>query len=84
MNKRSFKAKVKKARTLTKEIEQLKYGIFGVDGFKDVLFEGTNSDNLQDAISCYIDYGEGVMSVPVDNDDEIAEALWAGYQKQLK
>lgn len=84
MNKRSFKAKVKKARALTKEIEQLKYDIFRDVNLENVSFEGINSDNLYDAINCFIDYGEGLMSVPVDNDDEIVEALWIGYQKQLK
>ena len=75
MNKRSFKAKVLKARDLTKEIEQLKHEIFGYDSFKDVPFEGVNSDNLQDAINCFIDYGEGVISVPNDDENAIAEAL---------
>lgn len=84
MNKRSFKAKVLKARALTKEIEQLKYEIFGVDSLEDVPFEGINSDNLRDAINCFIDYGEGVMSAPIDNDDEIIEALWLGFREQLK
>lgn len=51
MNKRSFKAKVLKARALTKEIEQLKHEIFGIDSLEDVPFEGINSDNLRDAIN---------------------------------
>lgn len=83
MNKRSFKAKVLKARNLTKEIEQLKHEIFGDASFGDVPFDGTNSDNLQDTINCFIDYGEGVMSAPIDNDDAIVDALWIGYQKHL-
>lgn len=83
MNKRNFKAKVKKARALTKEIEQLKHEIFGIDSLEDVPFEGINSDNLRDAINCFIDYGEGVMSAPIDNDDAIVDALWFRYQKHL-
>lgn len=83
MNERSFRTKVLKARALTKEIEQLKYEIFGIDSLEDVHFEGINSDNLRDAINCFIDYGEGVMSAPIDNDDAIVDALWVGYQKHL-
>lgn len=83
MNKRSFKAKVSKARALTKEIEQLKYDIFRDVNLENVPFEGINSDNLYDAINCFIDYGEGVISIPVDNEDEIIEALWHRYQEHL-
>jgi hypothetical protein len=83
MNKRSFKAKVKRARELTKEIEQLKYDIFRDVNLENVPFEGINSDNLYDAINCFIDYGEGVISIPVDNEDEIIEALWYGYREHI-
>lgn len=83
MNKRSFEAKVKKARALTKEIEQLKYDIFRDANLEGIPFEGINSDNLYDAINCYIDYGEGVISTPVDDEDAIIEALWLGYQKHI-
>lgn len=83
MNKRSFKSKVSKARALTKEIEKLKYDIFRDVNLENVPFEGINSDNLYDAINCFIDYGEGVMSAPVDDEDAIMEALWLGYQKHI-
>ena len=83
LNKRSFKSKVSKARSLTEEIEQLKYDIFRDVNLENVSFEGINSDNLYDAINCFIDYGEGVMSTPVDDEDAIIEALWLGYQKHI-
>lgn len=83
MNKRSFKSKVSKARALTKEIEKLKYNIFRDVNLENVPFEGINSDNLYDSINCFIDYGEGVMSVSVDSEDEIIESLWRGYQEHL-
>lgn len=84
MNKRSFKAKVKKARKLSLELDQICSDLYGVDGLDNAPFQGVNAENLQDAITCFIRYGEGVLSVPNDDEDEIIEALWQGYQEQLK
>lgn len=84
MNKRSFKAKVKKARKLSLELDQIYSDLYGVDGLENVPFRGVNAENLQDAITCFIRYGEGVASVPNDDEDEIIEALWLGYQERLK
>lgn len=84
MNKRNFKAKVKKARKLSLGLDQIYSDLYGVDGLENVPFRGVNAENLQDAITCFIRYGEGVVSVPNDNEDEIIEALWLGYQEQLK
>lgn len=84
MNKRSFKAKVKKARKLSLELDQICSELLGVDGLENVPFQGVDAENLQEAITCFIRYGEGVLSVPNDDEDEIIEALWLGYQKQLK
>ena len=84
MNKRSFKAKVKKARKLSLELDQIYSDLYGVDGLENVPFRGVNAENLQDAITCFIRYGEGLVSVPNDNEDEIIEDLWFGYQEQLK
>lgn len=84
MNKRSFKAKVKKARALTKEIQKLENGILENVDLEGVPFDGINSDDLLEAITCFIVYGEGVASVPNDDEDEIIDALWLGYQEQLK
>lgn len=75
MNKRSFKAKVKKARKLSLELDQICSDLFGVDGLENVSFQGVDAENLQDAITCFIRYGEGVASVPNGNEDEIIEAL---------
>lgn len=84
MNKRNFKAKVKKARKLSLELDQIYSDLYGVDGLENVPFRGVNAENLQDAITCFIRYGEGVVSVTNDDEDEIIEALWLGYQEQLK
>lgn len=84
MNKRSFKAKVKKARKLSLELDQICSELFGVDGLENVPFQGVDAENLQEAITCFISYGEGVLSIPNDDEDEIIEALWLGYQEQLK
>lgn len=84
MNKRSFKAKVKKARKLSLELDQICSELLGVDGLENVPFHGVDAENLQEAITCFISYGEGVASVPNDDEDKIIEALWLGYQEQLK
>lgn len=84
MNKRSFKAKIKKARKLSLELDQICSELLGVEGLENVPFQGVDAENLQEAITCFISYGEGVASVPNNDEDEIIDALWLGYREQLK
>lgn len=45
-----------KASCLKDELSNKIQGIFDL---RDIPYEGVNADNLYDALSCFIDYGEG-------------------------
>lgn len=54
---------IAKVRKQTEKASFLKDELFnkiqGVFSLRDVPYAGINADNLYDALSCFIDYGEG-------------------------
>lgn len=74
MTKKEFFTKLKNARSRMKLVERLELEL--LDGFdlEDVPFKGTNSTNLEEAISCYIFYGELPLSGKLED-------FWEVYKK---
>ena len=67
-------SKLEKARELELKKQKVKAEILQDYPLKDIPFEAINSENLQDALLCYMDYGETPMS---DN----VEDFWVAYLK---
>ena len=75
LNKNDFTKKLKEARACQLLIERCLSEIFGfADNFENIPFQAANSDNLYEAIQCYINYGE--MPVSGNFDD-----FWKSYKK---
>ncbi|HEM3504887.1 TPA: hypothetical protein U1B13_000822 [Streptococcus suis] len=76
MTKQEFLRKLKQARKKTLEVQDIKAEI--LDGFdlEDVPFSADNSKNLDEAIQCFIDYGELPISQNLDD-------FWIAYQSSV-
>lgn len=70
-------SKLEKARELELKKQKLQSEILQDHPLEDIPFKASNSTNLQDALLCYIDYGETPMS---DN----IEDFWEAYRKAVK
>lgn len=78
LTKRQFMSKLEKARELEIKKQKLKDEILQDYELSVVPFdEAVDSDNLEEAILCYVDYGETPMS---DN----VEDFWEAYRKAVK
>lgn len=77
LTKRQFMSKLEKARELELKKQKLQAEILQDYPLKDIPFEAINSENLQDALLCYMEYGETPMS---DN----VEDFWEAYRKAVK
>ena len=74
LTKNEFIKKLKKARASQLLLEQLIEEIFLNYDLEEVPFKASNSDNLGDAIQCYIHYGEMPLSENLDD-------FWESYKK---
>ena len=70
-------SKLEKARELELKKQKLQTEILQDYPLEDIPFQASNSTNLQDALLCYVDYGETPMS---DN----VEDFWEVYRKAVK
>ena len=70
-------SKLEKMRELELKKQKLQSEILQDYPLEDIPFEAINSDNLQHAILCYVDYGETPMS-------ENMEDFWEAYRKAVK
>lgn len=78
LTKNEFYKKLKEARACQLLIERRLSEIFGFgNNFEDIPFQGDNSDNLDEAIQCYIHYGEMPMSGDLDD-------FWNSYKNHFK
>ncbi|AXQ78551.1 hypothetical protein DDV21_005370 [Streptococcus chenjunshii] len=78
LNKQEFNRKMRRARRLTEQVIQLKWEILSNDELLTP-FKGINSTTLDEAINCYIDYGE----LPLSNHfDDFYEAYKRAYEEQ--
>lgn len=77
LTKRQFMSKLEKARELELKKQKLQAEILQDYPLEDIHFEAINSENLKDALLCYMDYGETPMS---DN----IEDFWEAYCKAVK
>lgn len=74
-----FLQTLKDARSRVMLLDRLKSSILdntAVD-LETVPFEGSNSTNLDEAIQCYIDYGELPLSGEIED-------FWQAYEQVLK
>ena len=74
LTKNEFIKKLKEARASQLLVEQRIEEIFLNYDLKGVHFNANNSDNLGDAIQCYIHYGEMPLSENLDD-------FWESYKK---
>ena len=74
LTKNEFIKKLKKARASQLLLEQLIEEILLNYDLEEVPFKANNSDNLGDAIQCYIHYGEMPLSENLDD-------FWESYKK---
>ena len=58
LTKEDFMSKLKEARRLTIAKNILMKSILGNYDFGDVPFEAQNAGNLEEALQCYVNYGE--------------------------
>ncbi|MBF0778160.1 hypothetical protein [Streptococcus cuniculi] len=77
MTKKEFFAKLKNARSRMKLVQRLESELLDGLDLEDVPFCGTNSTNLQNAISCYIHYGELPLSGKLED-------FWEPYKKAVE
>ena len=74
LTKNVFMKKLKEARASQLLIERLTNEIFSDYDLDAIPFSASNSDNLGEAIQCYIHYGEMPLSGNIDD-------FWKSYKK---
>ena len=74
LTKNEFMKKLKEARASQLLIERLTNEIFSDYDLDAIPFSASNSDNLGEAIQCYIHYGEMPLSGNIDD-------FWKSYKK---
>ena len=77
LTKSEFIKKLKEARASRLLIDRILNEIFDGNNFEHVHFEADNSDNLDEAIQCYVNYGEMPISKNLDD-------FWNCYKKNRK
>lgn len=76
LTKEEFLSKLQEARELTVIRQGLIDDIFGDYDFEDVTFKALDASNLDEAIQCYVNYGE----LPVSGN---LEDFWEAYNKAV-
>ena len=76
LTKNEFMKKLKEARASQLLIERRMNEIFSNYNLDAMPFSATNSDNLEEAIQCYIHYGEMPLSENLDD-------FWESYKKSV-
>ena len=76
LTKNEFMKKLKEARASQLLIERLTNEIFSDYDLDAIPFSASNSDNLGEAIQCYIHYGEMPLSENLDD-------FWESYKKSV-
>lgn len=78
-DRKLFLSTLKNARSRAILLARLKSSILvnGVVDLETVPFAGTNSTNLDEAIQCYIDYGELPLSGKIED-------FWKAYEQALQ
>ncbi|MEX2803835.1 hypothetical protein AB3329_01775 [Streptococcus sp. H31] len=66
LSKKEFNQKMKEARCLMEQVNQIRREILPIDELT-FPFKGTNSSTIDEAINCYIDYGELPLSNHFDD-----------------
>lgn len=77
LKKSEFIKKLKEARASKLLIDRRLNEIFDGNDFEHVHFEADNSDNLEEAIQCYVNYGEMPISKNLDD-------FWNCYKKKIE
>ena len=77
LTKNEFFEKLEKARASQLVIEECLYEIFEGYNLVDVPFKAVNTNNLEEAIQCYIHYGELPLSGNIDD-------FWKSYKKYVQ
>lgn len=76
LTKEEFMSKLQEARELTIIRQGLIEDIFKGVVFEDVTFKAQDASNLDEAIQCYVNYGE----LPVSGD---IKEFWESYSKAV-
>ena len=76
LTKEDFMSKLNEARRLTIAKNILMGSILGNYDFGHVLFEADNSGNLEEALQCYVKYGEEPVSGNI-------EEFWEVYSREV-
>lgn len=76
LTKNEFMKKLKEARASQLLIERRMNEIFSNYNLDAMPFSANNSDNLEEAIQCYIHYGEMPLSENLDD-------FWESYKKSV-
>ena len=76
LSKEDFMSKLKEARKLTIAKNILMGSILGNRDFSDVPFEAQNAGNLEEALQCYVSYGEFPESGNLED-------FWEAYSKAV-
>jgi hypothetical protein len=76
LTKEDFMSKLNEARRLTISKNILMGSILGNYDFGHVLFEADNSGNLEEALQCYVNYGEFPESGNLED-------FWKAYSKAV-
>ena len=77
LTKNEFMKKLKEARASQLLIERRMNEIFSNYELDAMPFSASNSDNLEEAIQCYIHYGELPLSGNIDD-------FWKSYKKYVQ
>lgn len=76
LTKEDFMSKLKEARRLTIAKNVLMGSILGNYDFADVPFDAQNAGNLEEALQCYVSYGEFPESGNLED-------FWEAYSKAV-
>ena len=76
LSKEDFMSKLKEARRLTIAKNILMGSILGSYNFADVPFDAQNAGNLEEALQCYVNYGEFPESGNLED-------FWEAYSKAV-
>lgn len=76
LSKEDFLGKLKEVWQLELKKEKLAEEIFEDYSFEHIPFQAENSDNLEEALQCYMHYGELPMSGNLED-------FWKAYSKAL-
>lgn len=76
LSKEDFMGKLEKVRKLEIEKKRLVEEILEDYSFEHIPFQAENSDNLEEALQCYMHYGELPMSGNLED-------FWKAYSKAL-